>query len=507
MISSKNKTIDYSLPQRQAVAGLIIEMLLAFKELLQKGWPLFLIIISQVKKNGLMTTSLAALSIIPMMVILGYLNYRKFLFYFDEEKEEFILQNGLFNKKKVIVQFDRIQQVNINQSFIKRLFDVYEVEIETAGSVTEEAKIRAVSKQTALYIRDRLLSGKRSKGENKSEIEDAVDSTAGKHIISTISISLGSLVKTAVTANYRRSLILLIFFFGGGYYKLKNSILKDNDIENKLFNYLANLPLAEYIFMTSFVFIVLLIVFNLLRFIIVYYGFTIKRHGQSLQFSYGLLNTKNTVIQPSKVQKVRIVTNYLQRKMELARMFISQASNDILSDKKASIQLPGFNKEEGKQLLQFLYNTQPVKGAIVKPTIRKVTASVNKFIVLPVMTALIICWIKELWTPFFIGLPIYLTVISFFIYISYLNYRLFVHEDFIIKKSGIWDIDTEIIEPFRIQAITTEQYLWHVRSNVGHVTLHTAGGNLTFKFGNFLTVKKYVNYWLYQVETSDKHWM
>lgn len=506
MISLKNKKVDYSIPQRQAAAGMIIEMLLAFKEILQKLWPIILIVIVQVKKTGLMTTSLAIFTIFPLMIILGYLNYRNFLFYFDEEKEEFILQKGIFNKKKVVVRFERIQQVNINQSFIKRLFDVYEVEIETAGSTKDEANIRAVSKETASYIRDRLLTGK-SHEKNGYEKESIIDAPVEKRSISTIKISLGSLVKIAVTANYRRSIALIILFLGSGYNRLKDSIFKDSEMESTFSKYLSSLDLSQYLLLTVVALIFLLIVFNLLRFILLYFGFTIRKNGQSLQFSYGLLNTKNTIIQPSKVQNVRVVTNYLQRKMNLARMFISQASNDIHRDIKATIQLPGFNKEEGKQILEFLYNTQPVHGSMIKPTIRRVISSVNKFIVLPVIVALIISWIKGIWMPFLIGLPIYLIIISFLIYVSYLNNRLFVHKDFIIKKSGIWDITTEIIEPFKIQAITTKQYLWHVKSNVGNVRLHTAGGDLEFKFGDFLTIKKYVNYWLYQLEISDKDWM
>ena len=145
-----------------------------------------------------------------------------------------------------------------------------------------------------------------------------------------------------------------------------------------------------------------------------------------MQFTYGLLNTKNTIIRPSKVQIVRLVTNYFQRKMNLTRMFISQASSDIHQDKKATIQLPGFNMQEGNQIIQFLFDAQPVEGFMIKPTIRRVIASVNKFIIVPVCIALIVSWTKDAWAPFVIGLPIYLTIVSFLIYISYLNNRLFM---------------------------------------------------------------------------------
>ncbi len=507
MIPSNDKIVDYSIPQRQAAVGVIIEMLFAFKVGMQILWPVILILFLKISKIGLVIALLGILAVFIGIIVIGYLNYRNFLFYIDEEKEEFIVEKGIFNKERVAVRFGKIQQVNINQSFIQRLIDVYEVEIETAGSAKNEAKIRAVSRQTASYIRDRLLSGKISEEKKVSQNESIVSTAPEKTDVSRIKISLGSLVKIAVTSDYLKSLGLIIAFFITVYNKLKESIFKDNEMESEFTEYLSNIHLSQYILIVAGALLLLVFLFNLFRYIIVYFDFTIKKHGRSLQFSYGLLNTKNTIIQPSKVQLVRLVTNFFQRKMNLTRMFISQASSDIHKDKKATIHLPGFNEQEGQEIIRLIFGAQPVKGVMIKPTIRRIISSVNKFILVPVIIALIVSWIKAVWTPFLIGLPIYLIVVYFLIYISYLNNRLFVHDDFIIKKSGIWDISTEMMEPFKIQAVTTKQYPWHVKSNVGHLTLHTAGGDLEFKFANFSTIKKYVNYWMYQVETSEREWM
>ena len=507
MISPKDKKVDYNIPQRQATAGVIIEMIFALKTGFQLLWPIILILFFKMNKIGLLISSLGILTILIFIIIIGYLNYRHFFFYIDAEREEFILQKGIFNKEEIGLSFARIQQVNINQSFIQRLVDVYEVEIETAGSTKSEVKIRAVSKQTAIYLRDHLMSGRIAGKGIESSKESIVNEAQKKLDVSNIRISLGSLIKIALTANYLKSLGLIIAFLITGYNKLKELLFKGNEMENKFVDYLSTLQLSQYILIITVVLIFLVVVFNLLRFIIFYFDFTIRKHGTSLQFSYGLFNTKNSIIQPSKVQKVRLVTNFFQRKMNLSRLFISQASSDIHHDKKATIQVPGFNMQEGKKIIEFLFSSQPVKGFMIRPTIRRIFSSVNKFILLPVIIAGILSWIKTVWMPFLIGLPIYFLVVSLLIYISYSNNRLFVHEHFIIKKSGIWDISTEIIEPFKIQAITTKQYLWHAKSNVGHLTLHTAGGELEFKFGDYSTIKKHVNYWLYQVEISDKDWM
>ena len=82
-----------------------------------------------------------------------------------------------------------------------------------------------------------------------------------------------------------------------------------------------------------------------------------------------------------------------------------------------------------------------------------------------------------------------------------------IEDDFIVLQSGAWDISNKIIEPNRIQAITTSQLFWHKNINIGSLTLHTAGGNIAFQLGDFEKIKQYVNLWLYRLEKSDSNWM
>ena len=102
----------------------------------------------------------------------------------------------------------------------------------------------------------------------------------------------------------------------------------------------------------------------------------------------------------------------------------------------------------------------------------------------------------------------YVTVFIVFsgllIWFSYKNYKLFVSNDFIIKQNGAWDIENTIVKPNKIQAITTQQFFWQKVTNIGSVTLSTAGGNISFTTGNYSEIKNLVNYWLFQIENSNK---
>ena len=102
---------------------------------------------------------------------------------------------------------------------------------------------------------------------------------------------------------------------------------------------------------------------------------------------------------------------------------------------------------------------------------------------------------------------IYVVFVAILQYFKFRNSRLFIDDKFIILQRGAWDISQEIIEPNRIQAITTSQLFWHKKINVGSVTLHTAGGNIAFQMGDFEKIKTYINRWLYELEKSDSNWM
>jgi len=256
---------------------------------------------------------------------------------------------------------------------------------------------------------------------------------------------------------------------------------------------------------------IITLVINLVRTIVRYYNYKITKQKDSLLLSYGLINTKNTIIRPNKVQVVTIGRNFFQQKFNINDLKIRQASGVEANDrnqKKTAIEIPGCSDEEKNVLLEFLLGSIPEKGTALKPSIRKVIMQSIGLIILPVSIYLLLAYfavpsIKE----YVLFLPVYIFFCVIMIYFGFRHSRLFVSDDFIIKQSGAWDIDKEFIAPHKIQTISIKQYFWHKSSNIGIVTLHTAGGTLSFGLADYTRLKQYVNYWLYQVETGTKHWM
>jgi putative membrane protein len=145
---------------------------------------------------------------------------------------------------------------------------------------------------------------------------------------------------------------------------------------------------------------------------------------------------------------------------------------------------------------------------MLKPNFRKLIFSIFLTIGLPLFGFYLLRdFILSLLAAVDYLVPVYIVFVGVILFFKFKNNRLFINDNFIIKQSGAWDISNEIIEPSKIQSITTSQLFWHKKLDIGSVILHTAGGSVSFQLGDFTQIKRYVNLWLYEIETSDSNWM
>jgi putative membrane protein len=203
--------------------------------------------------------------------------------------------------------------------------------------------------------------------------------------------------------------------------------------------------------------------------------------------------------------------NYFQRKFDIVNMKIKQASqnNDYEKEhKKSNLERPGCDAQERDEILKMIYDRIPATGTEYMPDYRFILLQVITYIITPVaiFTVLSVFAVPLLKAYLVLIIP-YVITVFILLYFEYKHHRLFADGNFIIKKRGIWDVEYEIIEPHKIQAITAKQFFWHKKANVGHLILHTAAGKIYFSYGNYTDILKMINYWIYQVETSKKDWM
>lgn len=500
-------TYDFSKPQRQSAAGIIIMAANTLQHTIRALIIPILIFVVKAQKEMLLYTGIGIASLVVIILVYSYFNYKKFTFFLDETNQAFIINKGIFNKTLLTIQLDKIQQVNINQSLLQKIIGVYSLQIDTPGGDSKEVSIKAIDEQIAYSLKERLLNGHQT--TNQDPLVEEQPQTQSK--VSFLKISIPTLFKVGLTSHYGSSLALLLGFayalFHNAKELLKAFATDDGQVEAAI---KTGVSLFSAGILVALLLLILLAI-NIVRTFVKYFDFEISQHKHSLLISSGLFAKKNTLLSPQKVQITTYSQNYFQKKFNMLNLNLKQAHDGAEGNEKerqkSNLEVPGCNPTERDELLKMILGEIPKEGASFVPNYRFLNLPIFFMVAIPV-GIFFIFWNNFEPVKAFYPLAIaYMIVVIGMIYISYKRHRLIVNQDFIIKKSGIWDISHEIIFPHKIQSITTFQYPWHKGVDVGHVNLHTAAGTIHFKYGNYTEIKRLVNYWLYQIESGSDEWM
>ena len=497
---------QFNQPQRQSSIGVLV-MFVDTLQLWARGlWPVILIYFVKFKQLNSIYLTLGLIAFLLAIAIIAYLKYLNFTFHLDSENEEFIINEGVLSKKRTIIQLERIQQVDINQSFLQRLIGVYELNVDTAGSTKKEGRIKAISHSLAVALKTKLLENEVRKVSLINEEEFLIPTIDKQKPF--VKISFLSLLKVGITTNYVKTLGLVLAFLTTIFDSVKKVIPEYDVTDEQLDSYIDQNLAFRSLTIIFIVMIGFILVINLVRVVFKYYNYQVIKHNDSLFLSFGLLNTKSTIVKPEKVQIVTVSRNYFQKKMDILEIKIKQATSGARQNNKSIIEIPGCDEDEKTAIFNLLFHAIPEKGIQLRPNYRKLVFSIFLFILFPVGLFFVFAnFVEQSVLEYAFIVPIYVVFLGLIICFGYLNNRLYISDDFIIKQSGAWDIDNAIIDTKKIQGVTTSQLFWHKKADIGSIIIHTAGGDLAFQLGNFTILKQHINYWLYNIERSESNWM
>ncbi len=502
MSNLSNSIIDkFSVEQRQSKIGMLV---IFFDKLVSviKNYLIFLII-PLINDPDLILIIIFILIVTLVTAILTFIEFRYFTFQFDFKNNDFIIKKGFLKKTKLSVPLNKIQQINLNQNFVHKLLNLYEVQMDTAGSDSKEVSIKAVEKNIALDIKE-FTDFLKEKNIN-IEIEKSVENKK-------LEIGFYTLIKTGLTSRYLQTLgFIVALIFGALEYLDALGI-------NFIPSFSSFIKSGNFGFLAILFYVILIALAvlssNLISTIVKYFRFSASKSNNNLTISYGLVSTKTILMSPSKVQVFSFTQNWIQKKLDLCNIIIYQASSNMSVGSEKSkdgskVNIPGANSNDRKTIFEFIFNYQDDKELIIKPNIRKF--SVNFLFVGIIPSILFFClnYFSELLTNlnYIIFQSGYIIIMILISYRLFKNSYLSVSKNYIKAQSGFWDIKTKIIEIHKIQSIVIDQDIWYRKLNLADLTICTAGGMIRFTFINYDVLKKITDNFLYKVEESNKSWM
>lgn len=499
---------SFSQPQRQSGAGLVLIFATSLYHIARNLWVVvFYFAFREVDQR---TIFLAGAGLILVLLLsLGYsiIYYLNFKFHIDEKNDEFVLQKGVFSTDVINIPFQKIQQVNFRRNILQRIIGVYSVVVETAGSQDKEVEIKALSEERANALADLLMARAEEeraelKGEELTPEELEEKRPSKTHPEWEHKVSLGTLIKLGLTSNYLRGVGIIIAF----YFTLREQFMFNEELS-------AQLQEPEmYWAQGKYMLIIFLLVVGMLltvgETVIKYFGLHLQKFRDTLQVEMGLRNNTKVNLRASRIQLLQVLTNPIQKRMDLYQVKISLASSEDDLEKN-QIKVVGLPPAVVGQIKEYFYKQQVREDFRILPSKYLLFRKMGRAMIpLIIISGFLYFYAQLVTMTWFISIAaVYVILVSLYTYLYFRSLKLGVSEEFLIRYSGVWVKKEEYLESFRLQAVSVTQPIWYKRRGLVNLTFHSAGGDIPFKMVKRSEVEPLVNFLVYRIESTERAWM
>ncbi|MBA3431962.1 MAG: PH domain-containing protein, partial [Actinobacteria bacterium] len=282
----------------------------------------------------------AAAFILPSVI-------RYFRFRYQLTADSLIVQGGLLFQWRRVIPLARVQSVEVVQKLRHRMFDVVELRVEAVGGLDTEAALVALEPAEAEGLRARLLDSRR---EIADEPEDAAPlAHLGPQELVLAGVTGGRVAVIAVLLGYAQELLpeeRVTSFFQG--------------VEQ------SGAPSIAIILGTATIILTVAVVISLIATVLTYWDFTVRREGERLLVTRGLLERRRALVPVRRIQAVELQENVLRRVFGLASLSVVLAGQAGQKDQQeeTSMLLPVARRSTALDLASDVLGVPRVAGAV-----------------------------------------------------------------------------------------------------------------------------------------------
>jgi putative membrane protein len=440
------------------------------------------------------------------------------------------IRSGVLSKKNINLPFNRIQNVKLEQPIYYRPFSYACLELDTAGSSKQEAKIVALKIDYAEQLKSEILASHDQVKEkinvkppiaNSSEIlasntESAIN--ISPHIDSPGTLlnkrSIGDLVLHGISSNRVWIFIGLLMPFLDEITKYGIKAFQYIGINIEEILSIAEKPWWQVsLVIISISLFVLLIVtlFSIAGAIISFYGFTLHKLEDRYIRRSGLLTKHEVTMRLARLQMVvrqqdwldillkRINLKFEQSNAHLQNMQPGASNNKII--------VPSVTVNECKELINNVYPNNQLETITYKNIHKHYLIKYIGFIFLPLLTLLSIFSVvddKPLVVPVLFALFCIATIL---ITCRWLRWGIAQDDVYIYIRKGMLGVNYYCFPRYKVQQTYFKQSYFLKRKKLINISLVTASGSQSVPFIEEAYGYKIIDDALYTVESSGKSWM
>ena len=156
-----------------------VSSIFAFANTLFYLIPVLALNFNKIKEQPLIVVAVA-LTVLLVFFVMGVMNYWFYRFKVGANRIE--IKQGVFKKSHIDLPFERIQNVKLSQPLYYRFNDYSCIELDTAGSAKQEAKIVALKTHLAEQFRLQILETANEVHADEGEAGEVIDKASNEVI-------------------------------------------------------------------------------------------------------------------------------------------------------------------------------------------------------------------------------------------------------------------------------------------------------------------------------------
>ncbi|MCE2790749.1 MAG: PH domain-containing protein, partial [Saprospiraceae bacterium] len=214
---TKKSDAVLSSPNRQSYVAVLLILGRTFIAVFRQAMPIFLVLLfrQNPEEDQPPVFLYAGLALVVLVMLWSMLQFIMTRFYV--QYDELIVHSGVLQKKKTSIPLERIQTVHLEQSFVHQIFDVFRIQIETAGSDKSEVRLLAVPAHIAGAIRElavqKVDSGTHDTNSAVIDAEEAGTGIAAKTLKNRwLYHDVFAVIRIGLTQHHLKSGWLIILF-------------------------------------------------------------------------------------------------------------------------------------------------------------------------------------------------------------------------------------------------------------------------------------------------------
>jgi putative membrane protein len=453
-----------------------------------------------------------------LLGLFAFLSFKVYRYRLTDSHIE--IRSGVFQKAHLNLPFSRVQNVKIEQPIYYRLSGHACLQLDTAGSAKNEAKLVAIRLELAQQLKEEIQQQVNEQTDNCDDTvsEDVALNAQNNKEQLLNKRKLSDLVIHGITSN--RIWILLgglAPFYDNMLATLGDGLAQIGIDFQALFSLETHslFEVALYAISLTMLVMLLLVSFSVAGAIISFYGYTLSKLGDKYIRRSGLLTKHEVSMRLSRLQMIIRKQDWLD--LMLNRINLKLEQNNSLgknfdpSAGNSKIIVPSIRPAECHAIIDDAYpNNQLadlIKGKLFSAISKRFIFRNILLVFTPIfMLAIVLAYVDQKYALLAVLFLVYLLV-CMLVVLRWKRWGFAYDQEFIYIRKGLVGVDYYCFPSFKIQQCQFKQSVMMRSRHLASVKFILASGSVIIPMIDQDVAYSLINDSLYQVENSQQSWM